>query len=128
LRVFACALLTVSAFVPETIAAQDRLPSGTSSLLCSQPERVPLVVRPFNLVRATPSVGPWHAWAGTIHARLAVGTDGTVLSVEQIASKAPQLYLRWFSQEAQRMRFAPAMRDCQPVVGSYLLTVRYRED
>jgi hypothetical protein len=95
---------------------------------CKQADQEPVVVRPFNLMRATPMVGPWNEWIGTIRATLVIGADGVVIAVEMIEPEAPPLYLNQFRQEVHRMRFAAATRNCQPVVGTFLLTVRYRMD
>lgn len=125
LGVLAAGLVVLGANGP-TAGAQPRQEGRTPAPVCTQPDRDPRPIRPFDINRVAEVMSePWADGVGEVEARVDVSADGAPQRVSIGQVEGTTLFRvrieTSLTREAMRMRFDPAIRQCRPVPGTYRL-------
>lgn len=122
-------LAAVQEFGDWSLANRNRIPTETSAGLvenpCGQPDSSPRPLTPFPVERAYPRVALEGGVTGMVSITVGVDAGGAVESVTPNWSFPAGLFEERVERAARSMRFAPAIKDCQPVAAPYQITVTF---
>jgi protein TonB len=93
---------------------------------CPQPNRAAEVTRNFNVERAYPPAALRRNISGSVVVRFTVNSDGTTSGAEIVSADPPGYFESAVTREVGRMRYRPALRNCEPTSDVVELPVQFQ--
>ena len=115
-------LATMALATTAPLAANAATPSAQSEI-CSAPARTV-----YSALAEMPSMRYFDNATGTANIQVDIDKTGNMLAASVLKSSGDTLLDRSALAAAHASTFAPEMRDCSPVAGSYVFIVDFDQD